>query len=198
MPNALDDAMMMSYNWNKGMDERLKKIRETFTPAEIDEGIEYMNSQSAARRAVKEMPPEKKERMVALAKENEERFQLINNLRRRYSIEELKDATEYLNWCREEAKKKPDVSKEDEEIANSILQMQDAIENALKTGDPETAIRLKNRLYDIQKILAREEISLFMAGFTRGLAWGLFKAGQKMADAMRSGPGWPDDDDIPF
>jgi hypothetical protein len=23
MPNALDDAMMMSYNWNIGMDERL-------------------------------------------------------------------------------------------------------------------------------------------------------------------------------
>lgn len=46
--------------------------------------------------------------------------------------------------------------------------------------------------------VGREETSLFMAGFTRGLAWGLFKAGQKIADEMRSGPGWPDDDDIPF
>lgn len=47
--------------------------------------------------------------------------------------------------------------------------------------------------------VGREEIGLFMAGFTRGLAWGLFKAGRGMAaEVMRSGPEWPDDDDIPF
>lgn len=103
MPNALDDAMMMSYNWNKGMDERLKKIRETFSPAEIDEGIEFML------------------------------------------------------WSREERKRQEEAQAADKQIDDSVLQMQDAIENALKTGDPETAIRLKNRLYDIQKTLAREE-----------------------------------------
>jgi len=104
MPNALDDAMMISYNWSKGMEERLKKIKETFSPAEIDEGIEFMLWSRAER--------ERQEKAIATGQEIESSITKIDN---------------------------------------EIIKLQEAFNDAIAAGYPETAIKLKNRIFDLKR-----------------------------------------------
>jgi len=104
MPNALDDAMMISYNWSKGMEERLKKIKETFSPAEIDEGIEFMLWSRAER--------ERQEKAIATGQEIESSITKIDN---------------------------------------EIIMLQEAFNDAIAAGYPETAIKLKNRIFDLKR-----------------------------------------------